>query len=196
MVTVCFFFNVFFVRKFLRLGNPLNCTKQVYDLHEEQILASSVPVPLSRVKTLVSMTTPRSSNSNEQRLSSSSFVEFDMSAEGFGCLFVPSLGSAGVNYSQDFVVQSASLLSSGIGSSSSSTLGFSTWFCVDKFSDAKVDPHPVRLLSLIKESSNGVQRLCLSVIVSSRDKALIISSKETGLPPPGTHVSHITMMFP
>ncbi|CAL8113792.1 unnamed protein product [Orchesella dallaii] len=179
------------LRKFLRLGNPLNCNREVYGTMHEQVTAGSNPVPLSRVKTLVSMTTPRS-NSNESSMissscvnstSSPSFVEFDMSAEGFGCLFIPSLG-AGVAYSQDFVVQSASLLSSGIGANST-TLCYSTWFCVDKFSDAKADPHPVRLLSLIKESSNGVQRLCLSVLLSARDRAIIISTKETGLPPPG-----------
>ncbi|ODN04745.1 WD repeat and FYVE domain-containing protein 3, partial [Orchesella cincta] len=151
------------LRKFLRLGNPLNCSRQVFPTMHEQVTAASQPVPLSRVKTLVSMTTPRS-NSNESSMisssclnstSSPSFVEFDMSAEGFGCLFIPSLG-AGVAYSQDFVVQSASLLSSGIGANST-TLTYSTWFCVDKFSDAKADP-PL---------------------------ALIISTKETGLPPPG-----------
>lgn len=104
-------------RKFLRLGNPLNCQKMVFSSYEAQVQSASTPVPLSRVKTLVSMTTPRSNNSNERtnEQSLTPFCEFDMSAEGFGCLFVPSLGSAGVNYSQDFVVQSASLLSSGIG---------------------------------------------------------------------------------
>ena len=47
-------------------------------------------VPLTRVKCLVSMTTPR-----DVRLATNSlmpaFVEFDMSAEGFGCLYLPSI---------------------------------------------------------------------------------------------------------
>jgi len=46
-------------RKFLRLGNPLNCHREVFQTMLEQISAASNPVPLSRVKTLVSMTTPR-----------------------------------------------------------------------------------------------------------------------------------------
>ena len=52
------------------------------------------PVPLTRVKCLVSMTTPR-----DVRLHGASitpgFVEFDMSAEGFGCLYLPSIAPQG-----------------------------------------------------------------------------------------------------
>ncbi|ESN92292.1 hypothetical protein HELRODRAFT_194319 [Helobdella robusta] len=51
-------------------------------------------VPLTRVKCLVSMTTPR-----DIRLSGTStmpaFVEFDMQMEGFGCLYLPSMAPQG-----------------------------------------------------------------------------------------------------
>lgn len=63
---------------------------------------------------------------------------------------------------------------------------FSTWFCVDKFSDPRVDPHPIRILTIIKESG-GNQRLCLSIVISARDKALIVSTRESNLPPQGKH---------
>lgn len=46
------------------------------------------PVPLSRVKTLVSMTTARSGS---VVASSPPFVEMDMSGEGFGCLYLASV---------------------------------------------------------------------------------------------------------
>ena len=51
---------------------------------------------MTRVKTLVSMTTPRDFRS----LGSSTlppFVEFDMSAEGFGCLYLPSVAPQSPN---------------------------------------------------------------------------------------------------
>lgn len=45
------------------------------------------PVQLTRVKTLVSMTTPRSHGNSPLP----PFVEMDMVAEGFGCLYLPSI---------------------------------------------------------------------------------------------------------
>lgn len=52
------------LRCFLRLGNPLNCIA-FDDLHKNKILnrpanqKDGCPIPLSRIKTLVSMTTPK-----------------------------------------------------------------------------------------------------------------------------------------
>lgn len=72
------------LRKFLRLGNPLSCLP--LGCNEQ----GGGPVPLTRIKTLVSMTTPK-----DFRMQSAHalppFVEFDMSAEGFGCLYLPSI---------------------------------------------------------------------------------------------------------
>lgn len=48
------------------------------------------PVPLTRVKTIVSMTTPKDFRA-QASYTSPPFVEFDMSAEGFGCLYLPSI---------------------------------------------------------------------------------------------------------
>jgi hypothetical protein len=64
-------------------------------------------------------------------------------------------------------------------------MSYSTWFSVDKFSDPRADPHPIRILTIIKEAG-GNQRLCMTVVVSARDKALLISTKESQLPPQGT----------
>lgn len=48
------------------------------------------PVPLTRVKCLVSMTTPRDARS-QGSTDTPPFVEFDMSIAGFGCLFLPAI---------------------------------------------------------------------------------------------------------
>jgi len=48
------------------------------------------PVPLTRVKCLVSMTTLRDIRLHGAAITPS-FVEFDMSSEGFGCLYLPSI---------------------------------------------------------------------------------------------------------
>ncbi|OXA60252.1 WD repeat and FYVE domain-containing protein 3 [Folsomia candida] len=189
------------LRRFMRLGNPLNCERNY--LPPVTTLSSSLtygPVPLSRVKSLVSMTTPKSSNSSNMSQSSTqssfysnsttpfpSFIEFDMSAEGFGCLFLPSIAPSGLQATPDF--SSATLLATGMGMGErgfpgTTGMGYSTWFCVDKFSDPRADPHPIRILTVVKEV-NGTQRLTLCITVSARDKALLVSTRETQLPPQG-----------
>jgi hypothetical protein len=70
-------------------------------------------------------------------------------------------------------------------------MSFSTWFCVDKFSDPRQDPHPIRILTIIKEGANN-QRLCLSIVISARDKALLVSTRETQMPPQGMEPEHAT----
>jgi len=47
-------------------------------------------VPLTRVKTLVSMTTPRDLHVQDNTILPP-FIEFDMNLEGFGCMYLPSL---------------------------------------------------------------------------------------------------------
>ena len=55
-----------------------------------KILLSGGFVPLTRVKTLVSMTTPRDLHVQNNTILPP-FIEFDMNQEGFGCLYLPSL---------------------------------------------------------------------------------------------------------
>ncbi|CAG7725994.1 unnamed protein product [Allacma fusca] len=176
------------LRRFMRLGNPLNCDRT--SPPSANISASCAPVQLNRIKSLVSMTTPKSDNiTNSNFYSNSStpfpsFVEFDMLAEGFGCLYLPSVAPHTQSSTPEF---GTNLLASGIGERGfpgTSGLSFSTWFCVDKFSDPRVDPHPVRILTIIKETSSS-QKLVLCVVVSARDKALLVSTRETSLPPQG-----------
>jgi len=51
-------------------------------------------VLLTRVKCLVSMTTPRDIRLHGAAITPS-FVEFDMSCEGFGCMYLPSIAPQG-----------------------------------------------------------------------------------------------------
>jgi len=64
-------------------------------------------------------------------------------------------------------------------------LSYSTWICVDKFSDPRTDPHCVRLLTLVRNIHGGRDDhlVCLAVVMSARDKAVIVTTQETVMPP-------------
>ena len=60
-------------------------------------------------------------------------------------------------------------------------LSYSTWICIDKFSDPRTDPHPIRLLTIartIKENGSEENYVCFALALSARDKALIVSTNE------------------
>lgn len=89
-------------REFLRLGSPLCCTpfdEDSQDSYKKTRPANhrdGGPVPLTRVKTLVSMTTPRDCRPHGTSIMPP-FVEFDMSYEGFSCLYLPSVAPQSVS---------------------------------------------------------------------------------------------------
>lgn len=64
-------------------------------------------------------------------------------------------------------------------------LSYSTWISVDKFSDPRTDPHCVRLLTLVRNIHGGRDDhlVCLAVVMSARDKAVIVTTQETVMPP-------------
>lgn len=74
------------LREFLRLSMPLCCESPSL----VKPYKSGGPVPLTRIKTLVSMTTPRDFRAHAS-CTLPPFVEMDMSAEGFACLYLPSV---------------------------------------------------------------------------------------------------------
>ena len=47
-------------------------------------------LPLNRVKTIVSMTTPRDFHFQNNTILPP-FIEMDMASEGFGCIYIPSM---------------------------------------------------------------------------------------------------------
>lgn len=169
------------LREFLRLGNPLSCDN--IDLSKPYRLGG--PVPLTRIKTLVSMTTPR-----DFRAHASStlppFVEMDMSAEGFGCLYLPSLAPQASNTGGTIDANTIGGIGAGDRIFPPQTgLTYSTWFCVEKFSDSKTDPHSVRLLTLVRtiNSPREESLVCLTILLSARDKAIVVSTQETLVTP-------------
>jgi hypothetical protein len=184
------------LRSFLRLGNPLaSLSEDQIDPKFSEAPANQKPsggfVPLTRIKTLVSMTTPK-----ELHILNNSilppFVEFDMASEGFGCLYIPSLAPQPVQAPSGVGVNSLassqdSVVIGGIGLGerlfpSPSGLTFSTWICVDKFSDPRSDPHPVRLLTVARQvrgaAADSPHLVCLAIALSTRDKAIVVSVQE------------------
>lgn len=169
------------LREFLRLGNPLCC------LPLGSKKPGGGPVPLTRIKTLVSMTTPKDFRA-QSSYTLPPFVEFDMSAEGFGCLYLPSIAPQSPSAPSVVSAVDSSILG-GIGAGDrmfppQTGLSYSSWICVDKFSDPRSDPHCVRLLTLVR-NFNGTREdhlVCLSIVLSARDKAIIVSTQETHIP--------------
>ncbi|XP_064458168.1 WD repeat and FYVE domain-containing protein 3-like isoform X2 [Ornithodoros turicata] len=190
------------LRTFLRLGSPLCCTTFAStENSNSKTLAKPFnrpanqrdggPVPLTRIKTLVSMTTPRDCRLHGT-LITPPFVEFEMAPEGFSCLYLcsvapqsvsgpPMVGVSMVGGAPDNVI-------GGIGNGDrmfppQPGLSFSTWISVEKFSDSHEDPHSVRLLTLVRNLHGRDDHLvCLVIQLSSRDKALLISTQEIPLP--------------
>ena len=181
------------LRQFLRMGNPLNCL-----LPECGSGGERTGLPLFRLKSLVSMSTPKDVGRSGSALPP--FVEFDMQPEGFGCLFLPSVaplcsllqqGSSGGDGQPG---NGGQVIMGGVGSGGDRVfpaptgMSYSTWICVDKFSDPRLDPHEIRLLTLVRNvttdrpADGGQDLVCLSVVLSPRDKALLVSTQETPLP--------------
>ncbi|KAH8413938.1 hypothetical protein KR009_000634 [Drosophila setifemur] len=170
------------LRQFLRLGEPLSCA----DIDLQQLYRQGGPVPLTRIKTLVSMTTPRDFRAHGS-CTLPPFVELDMSAEGFGCLYLPSLAPQATATAGGTIDANAI---GGIGNGDrifppQTGITYSTWFCVEKFSDPKTDPHCVRLLTLVRTIYNPREEnlACLSILLSARDKAIVVSTQETLVTP-------------
>uniref|UniRef100_A0A8C1A0U4 WD repeat and FYVE domain containing 3 n=1 Tax=Cyprinus carpio carpio TaxID=630221 RepID=A0A8C1A0U4_CYPCA len=145
--------------------------------------AEGSTVPLTRVKCLVSMTTP-----HDIRLHGSSvtpaFVEFDTSLEGFGCLFLPSLAPHNAPFSNaNTSGVSDGAVVSGMGNGERffpppSGLSYSTWFCVERFSTLP-QSHPVRLLTVVRRATSSEQHyVSLAIVLSAKDRSLVVSTKE------------------
>lgn len=100
-------------REFLRLGDPLCCIT-LDDIEPSKHRGG--PVPLTRIKTLVSMTTPKDFRAHGS-CTLPPFVELDMGAEGFACLYLPSV--APQSTTPPTVVAADSSVLGGIGSGKS-----------------------------------------------------------------------------
>ncbi|EGT48714.1 hypothetical protein CAEBREN_32071 [Caenorhabditis brenneri] len=170
------------LRSFLRLDSPLCCRSLDDDDEDEN--GSGItnneggPVPLQRVKALVSMMTPR-----DQYIGTApSFVEFDMAVEGFAALYLPSLAPL-------FSTTKAERIFPPLNGFS-----FCTWIYLDSLSDKKADAHPIRLLTVTravapptselssKKPPQPVHLACFQCQFSAFDRSLLISTEESDQP--------------
>lgn len=92
------------------MGDPLCCIS-LDDIDYSKPRGG--PVPLTRIKTLVSMTTPKDFRAHGS-CTLPPFVELDMSAEGFACLYLPSV--APQSTTPPTVVSADNSVLGGIGS--------------------------------------------------------------------------------
>ncbi|EJW79911.1 hypothetical protein WUBG_09178, partial [Wuchereria bancrofti] len=108
-----------------------------------------------------------------------SFVEFDMAPEGFACLLIPSLAP----FSTDFGIGHGERIFPPLNG-----LTVMMWLCVEQFSDKRIDPHPIRLLTIYRsfnssKKEDGLKQnpslVCLSVQLSSIDHSLLICTAES-----------------
>uniref|UniRef100_A0A670I2V6 WDFY family member 4 n=1 Tax=Podarcis muralis TaxID=64176 RepID=A0A670I2V6_PODMU len=151
------------------------------DLHRASLgsdaswVSNSSAVALQAAMSLVSMTTPRSLDSHHACLAPS-FVEFDMSLEGYGCLFLPALSTVlGPN------AESSILGGTGKGPRPFPPLDgltFSSWFLVSKMGSVH-SGHPLRFLTLVRHMARTEEEfVCFAVSFSPMDGCLTISTEE------------------
>ncbi|TEA39142.1 hypothetical protein DBR06_SOUSAS13510053 [Sousa chinensis] len=136
---------------------------------------------LQTALSLISMTSPR--NLQPQRAAlAPSFVEFDMSVEGYGCLFIPTLSTV-MGTSTEYSV------SGGIGTGAARSfpppggLTFSCWFLISRHSSV-TEGHPLRFLTVVRHLARTEQPfVCFSVSLCPEDLSLVVSTEEKELQP-------------
>jgi hypothetical protein len=143
------------------------------------------------------ITTPNSPTgtaSNISTIISPSFVEFNMGIEGFGALLLPSVSPQSasssanvvsnfgmVTMTNDILLQGGMTLTNGGERPFPPQYGmtYSTWFYVEKFGPIKENIHPIRLLSIIRNTFNREDyRFVLQIYIHPRDKSLFVSTQE------------------
>ncbi|XP_077207114.1 WD repeat- and FYVE domain-containing protein 4 isoform X2 [Paroedura picta] len=138
-------------------------------------------VALEAATSLIAMTAPRSFQPQSTCLAPS-FVEFDMSLEGYGCLFLPTLATVlGPNAEHS--------ISGGIGKGPRlfpplDGLTLSSWFLVSKRGSAHDAPHPLRFLTLVRHMARTEEEfVCFAIDFSPESSCLTISTEEVLLQP-------------
>ncbi|EHB02925.1 Protein WDFY4 [Heterocephalus glaber] len=136
---------------------------------------------LQTALSLISMTSPR--NLQPQRAAlAPSFVEFDMSVEGYGCLFIPTLSTV-MGTSTEYSI------SGGIGTGGARPfpppggLTFSCWFLLSRQA-ITTEGHPIRFLTLVRHLARTEQPfVCFSASLCPDDLSLVVSTEEKEFQP-------------
>ncbi|XP_057626452.1 WD repeat- and FYVE domain-containing protein 4 [Chionomys nivalis] len=136
---------------------------------------------LQTTLSLISMTSPR--NLQPQRAAlTPSFVEFDMSVEGYGCLFIPTLSTVMGSSTEHSI-------SGGTGSGTPRLfpppggLTFSCWFLISRQATV-MEGHPLRFLTLVRHLARTEQPfICFSVSLCMDDLSLVVSTEEKEFQP-------------
>ncbi|XP_004716310.1 WD repeat- and FYVE domain-containing protein 4 [Echinops telfairi] len=144
-------------------------------------VSPSSTAALQTMLSLISMTSPRNLQPERAALTPS-FVEFDMSTEGYGCLFIPTLSmimGTSTGYS----------VSGGIGTGVARPfppargLTFSCWFLISRPGTAH-SGHPLRFLTLVRHLCRTEQPyVCLSISLCPDDFSLVVSTEEKEFQP-------------
>ncbi|XP_043836803.1 LOW QUALITY PROTEIN: WD repeat- and FYVE domain-containing protein 4 [Dromiciops gliroides] len=143
-------------------------------------LSKSSVNTLQTAMSLISMTSPRNIQPQKATLVPS-FVEFDMSMEGYGYLFIPTLSTImGANTEHS--------ISGGIGIGPRlfpppNGLTFSSWFLISKHSSDQ-NNHPIHFLTLVRHMARTEhQFVCFSASFSPEDLTLTVSTEEKEFEP-------------
>lgn len=76
-----------------------------------------------------------------------------------------------------------------------SGLSYSSWFCIEHFSSPP-NNHPVRLLTVVRRANSSEQHyVCLAVVLSAKDRSLIVSTKEELLQNYGQYLNILLSSF-
>jgi hypothetical protein len=170
--------------------------KSFVPLNRIKCLVSMTTLRDLRRETLVLLpsSSPTGISTNMFAAISPSFVEFNMGIEGFGALLLPCLspqsltsstnvvGNFGmVTMTNDIILQGGMTLTNGGERPFPPQYGmsYSTWFYVEKFGPIKENIHPIRLLSIIRNTFNREDyRFVLQVYIHPKDKSLFVSTQE------------------
>ncbi|CAH7126598.1 Wdfy4 [Phodopus roborovskii] len=156
------------------------CPAGSKDLRSSWISQDSATA-LQTTLSLISMTSPR--NLQPQRAAlTPSFVEFDMSVEGYGCLFTPTLSTV-------MGTSTEHSISGGTGSGTPRPfpppggLTFSCWFLISRQATV-MEGHPLRFLTLVRHLARTEQPfVCFSVSLCMDDLSLVVSTEEKEFQP-------------
>ncbi|XP_075384037.1 WD repeat- and FYVE domain-containing protein 4 [Tenrec ecaudatus] len=144
-------------------------------------VSPSSTAALQTMLSLISMTSPRNLQPERAALAPS-FVEFDMSTEGYGCLFIPTV-SMTMGTSTGYSVSGG--IGTGVARPFPPARGFtfSCWFLISRHGTAH-SGHPLRFLTLVRHLSRTEQPyVCLSISLCPDDFSLVVSTEEKEFQP-------------